>query len=101
MRGSMFSSPRIAFIVTLVRRGRSQYARASRKRGQRLIFDGAFADHFARFLVLTQCYELCVAQVVVGCPFEEFKAPYKEGPEPDAVFHLLGGETINDAGKPR
>ena len=43
------------------------------------------------------CDELCVTQVVVGCPFEEFKTPYKEGPEPDAVFHLLGGETLTPA----
>jgi hypothetical protein len=40
-------------------------------------------------IVITQCNELCVTQVVVGCPFEEFKTPYKEGPEPDAVFQLL------------
>ena len=101
-----------AFISTLVRRGRPQYAGLLRKRGRRLILNEAFANHFARHarldspaacrarciprsaLLAVHCDELCVAQVVVGCPFEEFKAPNKEGPEPDAVFHLLGGETF-------
>src|SRR5580704_12311701 len=45
-------------------------------------------------LLAAHCYELGVAQVVVWGPFEEFKAPNKQGPEPDAVFHLLGGETF-------
>ena len=28
-------------------------------------------------------------------------AANEDGPEPDAVFHLLAGETINDAGQRR
>jgi hypothetical protein len=52
------------------------------------LLDGLLASH---------CYELRVTQVVVECPFEEFKAPYKQGPEPDAVLHLLRGETLTPA----
>jgi hypothetical protein len=60
-----------------------------------------FTDRVAWITVVAQRDELGLTQVVVGCPLEEFKAPYKEGAEPDAVFHLLGGETVNDAGQRR
>jgi hypothetical protein len=49
---------------------------------------------YSQCIGIAQRNELRVTLVVVRCPFEEFKAPNKEGSEPDAVFHLVGGEAF-------
>jgi hypothetical protein len=44
--------------------------------------------------LITRRNELGMTQVVVWCPFQELNRGYQDRLQPDAVFHLLCGETL-------
>ena len=50
--------------------------------------------HILRISILSKAYEMCVPQVVVWGPFEEFKLPCQHRLQPSALFHFLRGEPL-------